>query len=773
MIATSQLSSKNYLLSSRQLLYKKLNLMNKILLSIMSLILFLGCSQKVGPTYKPASVGPKKEGTVMIKPHAKGEKPVMTAASVPAKSTTKMNMQTPEITELIWDEWGVPHIYAKNNQDLFYSFGWAQMHSHANTILKLYGTSRGRAAEYWGADHLENDMMVHALGFDELGPQWYDQLSSEFQNYLDEFARGMNDYIVSNPDAVSDKYKVVLPITNHDAMRHALFVLYTRFVGGNNLSASSRWEERGSNTFAVGPSRSASGNAMLVMNPHLPWFDEWLFYEGHFNAPGINMYGATLVGLPTLGIAFNENLGWSHTNNTIDNADLYELTLQDDGYVVDGEVRPFDARQVVLKIKQEDGTMREQTVPLLSSKDHGAIIKRGEKKALAIKMPGFDRPHGIVQWWRMASAKSLSEFKTSLKEVQIPFFNIMYADKEGNIFYMFNGQVPDRKVGGWDYWKGVVDGSKSENLWTDVHSYEELPKTENPASGYLQNANDPPWTSTFPMVLSPDDYPPYMSPVVMGFRPQRAAQMMDEDASITFEELVEYKKSTRVGMADRILDDLFTAIDKYGGADAKAAKKVLMAWDREANADSKGMALFYPWAHAIHLRSPKTYTEKWQLDKARSTPDGLADPKGVVEKLEEIVGQFRAGGVPLDVAWGDVYRIKYGDRNLPANGSDGSVGMFRVAWSDGLQEDGKYYVSGGDSWQSIIEFGDKVRAKVLLSYGNSTQKDSPHYGDQLELFSKKEMRDCYFYREDVEQHIAKRIVMKNGTYNKDSALSRY
>ena len=117
------------------------------------------------------------------------------------------------------------------------------------------------------------------------------------------------------------------------------------------------------------------------------------------------------------------------------------------------------------------------------------------------------------------------------------------------------------------------------------------------------------------------------------------------------------------------------------------------------------------------------------------------------------MGLFKSRGVPLDIPWGQVYRIKYNDKDLPANGADGSVGIFRVAWSeDGPQEDGRIYINGGDTWQSIIEFGDQVRARVLMSYGNSTQEGSPHYGDQLELFSKKQMRDCYFYKADVLKH---------------------
>ena len=667
-----------------------------------------------------------------------------------------------EQTEILWDEWGVPHIYAQNQEELGFAFGWAQMHSHGNLILELYGKSRGRAAEYWGKNFLENDQMVHTLGFPELADEWWQNQKAEIKPYATAFVKGMNAYAAAHPENLAEDKKVVLPIENEDVIRHYLFVVYTRFVGGGDLSRSQNWVQRGSNTYAVSAARSASGKAMLVQNPHLPWFGEWLFYEGHLNMPNVNTYGATLVGFPTLGIAFNENLGWSHTNNTIDNADLYELTLKEEGYLLDGETKPFGIAQKTIKVKQENGELIEEVLNILRS-EHGPVVGKKDGKALAIRMPGYDRYHAAWQWWKMGTSKNFEEFEAALKEVQIPFFNIMYADKKGDIFYMFNGQVPKRSSGDWNFWNGIVPGDKSAHIWKEIHTFDELPKVKNPTAGWLQNANDPPWTCTFPMALKPEDFPPYMSPVRMTFRPQRSARMLAEDESITFEELVNYKLSTRWEMADRLLDDLFAAIDQYGGGPAQEAKAVLEKWDRSSNADSKGAVLFYSWAQKINPWSPDTYATKWNLKNARTTPDGLANPERAVQILEKTAIELKAHFGSLDIPWGEFYRIRYNGLELPANGADGSVGVFRIAWTNGPEKDGKMYVSGGDTWVSVIEFGDKVRAKALLSYGNSTQPKSPHYGDQLKLFSKKEMRDVYFYKEDVAKHIQKREVLEGET----------
>lgn len=664
-------------------------------------------------------------------------------------------------TEILWDEWGVPHIYAKNNADLFYASGWAQMHSHANTILRNYGRSRGEAAKYWGEEYLDNDIMVHSLNFPKLAEEWYDRQGLEFKTYIQKFVDGMNDYARSNSGSISASNKLVFPIRKEDVFKHAFFVIYTRFVAGGELGMVENWEHTGSNTYAIGKSRSASGNAMLVMNPHLPWNDEWLFYEMHYNAPGLNLYGATLVGFPTLGIAFNEELGWSHTNNTIDNADVYELELKDGGYVLDGEVNSFTERTVKIDVISESGNIETQEQIITETK-HGPIVKLDGDKALAIRLPGLDRPFGAKQWWDMGKAKNFQQFETALKEVQIPFFNIMYADKKGDIFYMFNGQIPVRSKGDWDLWSDIVDGTDSELIWNDIHPYEDLPKLKNPPQGWLQNANDPPWSSTIPQELDPADFPPYMAPVHMTFRPQIAAKQLVNDESITFDELVDYKMSTDVEMAHRVLDDLHAAVGLYGSGNELLlrADSVLMAWDKKADATSRGMTLFYQWAHALGPYRQSIYKDKWDANNPLATPDGLSDPLKAVKTLEGVASQFKALGVPLDLPWGEFYRINYNGVDLPGNGADGSVGIFRVAWSeDGPAADGRMYIDGGDTWQAVIEFGEKVKAKVLMSYGNSTQKDSPHYGDQLELFSKKEMRDCYYYREDVDKHIKTREVL--------------
>ena len=249
---------------------------------------------------------------------------LLTLITLSILSTTWAQSQNTQ-TQIAWDTWGVPHISADNIEDLFYAQGWAQMHNHANLILELYGSSRGKGAEYWGQSKFENDMLIHTLGFDQLADEWETKQDPEIKTVYSSFIKGMNAYAEAHPEAIDEKNKIVLPLMTKDMNMHSMYVIFTRFIAGNDLGRVQQWPDMGSNTYAISPQRSASGKAMLVQNPHLPWWQEFLFFESHLNLKGKNMYGATLVGFPGIAIGFNENLGWSHTDNTIDNADTYEL----------------------------------------------------------------------------------------------------------------------------------------------------------------------------------------------------------------------------------------------------------------------------------------------------------------------------------------------------------------------------------------------------------------------------------------------------------------
>jgi len=664
-----------------------------------------------------------------------------------------------ERTEILWDRWGVPHIYGKDTQGLFQAFGWAQMQSHGDLILRLYGQARGRAAEYFGEKYLESDQYVRTMGIPARAKEWYKQQNPTMQGFLDAFAGGINNYAKENPDKINDEVKAVLPVDGVDVLAHVQRVIHFTFVVNQDevkSQASTNKTTPGSNGWAIAPSHSSSGNAMLLANPHLPWSDLYLWYEAQLTAPGIDAYGAALVGMPVLAIAFNNNLGWTSTVNTHDGWDAYELKLADNGYIFDGKVRPFETETQTLKIKQANGKLREEPL-LIQHSIHGPIIdeQKNEKKAIALRVVGLEQPNMMEQFWDMARASNLNEFEAALKRLQLPMFNIIYADKNGHILYVFNGQVPIHSQGNWNYWQGIIPGDTSATLWTKSHPYNDLPRVLDPPSGWLQNANDPPWTTTFPAVLNPNNYPPYMSPRFMGLRAQSSAKMLLEKPKISFEEMIADKFSSRLELADRVLDDLIVAARKEGSEIGRQAADVLSAWDRQTEANSKGAVLFAAWARS--MPPSKLFATLWNESSPLDTPKNLADPASAVKVLEAAATTVKLLYGALDVPWGEVARLRYGNVDLPVSGGPGLFGIFRVI--DLIPaKDGRFQQFLGDSYIAAIEFSNPVRAKVLITYGNATQPGSPHVGDQLPLYARNELRQAWRTRKEVEAHLEARKV---------------
>ena len=195
--------------------------------------------------------------------------------------------------EILWDNWGVPHIFARESESLFYAFGHAQMQSHGDLILRLYGQARGRAAEYWGTKHLDSDRYVRTVGIPDRARRWYEAQSPAFRKYLDAFADGINDYAREHPDLIAPDRRIVLPVTAVDVMAHTHRVIHFIFVSSRRSPPLVQWQSEGSNAWAIAPARSASGNALLLANPHLPWSDLFVFFEAQLSAPAINAYGAS------------------------------------------------------------------------------------------------------------------------------------------------------------------------------------------------------------------------------------------------------------------------------------------------------------------------------------------------------------------------------------------------------------------------------------------------------------------------------------------------
>ncbi|GGF54373.1 7-beta-(4-carbaxybutanamido)cephalosporanic acid acylase [Alteromonas lipolytica] len=663
-------------------------------------------------------------------------------------------------TEIRWDTFGVPHIYGDSAEKVFYGFGWAQAKSQGDIILRLYGQARGKGSEYWGEEYEETDTWLLGNDVPERGKQWYLQQTTQFQQNLDAFAAGINDYASKHPDTLAPDVLKVLPVSGIDVVTHAhrlmnfIYVASPARVVGDQAPPF----KAGSNTYAVMPSKSASGNTLLLQNPHLPWATGFFtYYEAHLVGPDFEMYGATQVGLPVIRFAFNQRMGISNTVNRIPGATTYHLTLKEDGYLFDGEVLPFETTEKTYRVLQQNGTLKEKTLAVRKSV-HGAVFERQDGETVALRVAGLDRPGMLQQYFDMLQATSFAEFTTVMERLQVPTFNITYADKEGNIQYLYNGILPKHEQGDLAFWTGLVPGDSSEYVWNEVHDYADLPKVINPESGFVQNANDPPWLATYPPAYSYNDYPPYVAVEgPMSFRAQNAVKMMAESGKLSMADFTQIKTSTYALMTERVLDDLLEAAEFSEDELVQQAAAVLAEWNRHFDEDNRAGVLFENWAELFAgkrsgFANQSNYAVPWLADSPLSTPYGLKDPALAVAMLKEAAENTLATYGRIDPRFGDVSRFIIRDKDVPGHGGYGNLGAFNViTWWD-PDGDGIREPRHGETWVSMVEFSTPVKAKGIMAYGNSRQVSSAHYADQLELLARDEYRTLWLQREEVEAH---------------------
>ena len=670
--------------------------------------------------------------------------------------------------EILWDSFGVPHVYAKTEAGIFYGFGYAQAQAHGNLLLHIYGESRAKAAEYWGPRFEASDRWLIANGQPQRSIAWYKAQTPQFRADLDAFAAGINAYVAAHPDKLDPEVRKVGTITGLDVMAHAHRVMTYLYIasqqrvlasasgGGEGEYAPSIDENDGSNAWAVGPARSASGHAMLLANPHLQWAPSWqTYFEANLTGPGFSAYGATQVGLPVLRFAFTKDVAFTNTVNTILGFTAYRLTPSGDGYLFDGKTLAFRTEHKSYKVLQPDGSLRivewDQKFAV-----QGPVFDVPGGGQIAIKVAGLDRPGALSEYWEMGHAHGWAEMERALRRVQVPMFNIVYADRQGHILYLDNGILPKHPDGDFATWSKPVAGDTSATLWSDIHSYDDLPKVFDPASGFVQNTNDPPWVTSWPQPLQPRDYPAYVSVVgPMSQRSQMSVKLMAEGPRPNFDDFVTRKVTTRSLMADRLLPELVPLAEASADPELKAAGAVLKGWDHRYEADAKGALLFETWAAMF---SPKNFTglanyrETWSPSAPIATPTGLKDPAAALAMLKQAVARTRELYGAVDRPYGDVSRFDLGGTNLPANGGFGNTGVFRtITW--GPMTKNERTPVHGETWVSMVEFSTPMKAVGLMSYGNSSQPGSKHSGDQLSFLASKTFRTLWTDRAEVEKHV--------------------
>jgi acyl-homoserine-lactone acylase len=681
--------------------------------------------------------------------------------------------------EIIRTAHGVPHIRAENLRAAGYALAWLQSEDYGPRTALNVLEAKGQLAQITGSrDNIESDFLAQPLRNRVI--QTYHLLDQETRDVYDGFAAGLNRYI----DLHRSEFPADMPrdFSGYDVAaietgRASLGKARAFLAKINPSPTPTPTPERpgssegiidsvdGSNTWAFAPSRTKSGKAILLRNPHLAWTAG--YYEAHVTVPGVvDFYGDFRIGGPFIVIGgFNRYLGWSTTNNTQDLAEVYALDVDPktpDHYLFDGASLALTRELRTVSFRNGDGLSTETrefwSTPL------GPVIYRANGKIYILKTAGDGEFRVGEQLLRMMRATSLAEWKEAMKLRARVTSNFTYADRAGNIYFIWNASLPllPHPTGGDTT---ATPAHTTRDVWTRYVPFESLPQVLNPRGGYIHNENDSPhFTNVRGPIDTSNAYPNFEKPG-LSLRGQLAIQLIGGDDKLSLEDVVKLKHNYRMLLADRVKSDLISAVKaKSPTGDVASAIALLEQWDNRVAPESKGATLFELWwADYSGLRPPnrtplpdeKRFAQVWSASDPLKTPRGLADPERAVASFSWAVAETARRYGSWDVAWGDVHRVRRGNVDVPVGGCASSLGCFR-ALAFTREADGKLAASGGDGWILAVEFGDTPRALSVLAYGESSRRDSPWYADQAEMFAKGELKKVAFTAADVNTQTVSR-----------------
>lgn len=652
------------------------------------------------------------------------------------------------------DAYGVPHILAASEPAAAFAHGYATAEDHMALLARGILRARGEQASVFGERFLEEDLLVRELGIWDIARDRWSTLPPVMQAILDGYAAGYNLY---REQHASSAPAWSAPITGIDLFAHCRAVLLLDFAldlaawRRAPRAAAAAAEAKGSNMWAIGKGRSRSGHGILLVNPHVSWERSPTFQEVHLQVPGrLNVAGATPVGFPVVTLGFNETLGWSHTINQYDADDVYQLTLDPSSpghYLYEGRRQPLTTRPIAIAVKTAAGL---ETRTFTASRSHyGPVIRRDRTTAFAYKSANLELTEFLTQYYRMAKAGTFGEFRAALEMQALPNFNIGYADREGNVFYLFNARVPMRPDG--FPWRQQIPGDSERSEWYGIYPLSRLPQLFNPPKGYVQNCNEAPWYATMPEALDRKAYPFFTGGDELGPRGQVSLRALERSPTIDLEEVKRLKFDETLIVAERIKPELLIVLrtakaEQPRFADAAA---VLERWDNTASAGARGAILFQRWWMAYRAGTKTSFRRPWTQADPLRTPSGLGDVAAAKLAMIKAMGELDEHHYTLDAAWGELHRYRRGGLDLPMGGE---TQTFRATWYAD-QPDQKRAANGGDSYVLAVEFAATGPVAFSVSAtSQSSDPSSPFFNNQATLFVNHAYKRLWFAEADVARH---------------------
>jgi acyl-homoserine-lactone acylase len=666
------------------------------------------------------------------------------------------------------DAFGIAHIRGRTDADAVFGMMYAQAEDDFPRIERNYLTAMGRLAEAEGETALWSDLRQRLfLDLDTL-PKEYRRSPPWLRALMDAWAAGLNHYLATHPTVqprVITHFEPWMALAfsegsiGGDIERGVDLAALETFYGGGRSTGSARLadagrliEPKGSNGIAIGPSRSASGYPLLWINPHTSFF--FRAEQQVTSAQGLDVYGASTWGQFFVYQGFNRHLGWMHTSSGVDTIDEFAVQVARRGgklsYRYGAAWRPIRQRTVSLGVRQPDGVIATKRVTVLAT-HHGPIIRQENGRWIAVAMLNSPRA-ALEQSYLRTRAASLADYLAVSDRKANASNNTILAAADGTIAYLHPQFVPVRNDR-FDYTR-PVDGSDPATDWHGLHALKDLPQVVRPATGWVVNTNNAPWTAAGADSPKSADFPRYMDQLGENPRGEHATALLSRGALLTPQTLTRTAFDSFLPLFDQQIPLLRRGYDALPARDAArrrlaAPLAMLTGWDRRWGTESEATTLAVHWGEALWAsEGPKAAAANMPIFAylaARTTDrDRVAALDAAIARMQRDFGSWR-------IAWGRINRFqrldgaiapRFDDKapSLPVaftSGNFGSLASFGVDRQPGQR---CLYGTSGNSFVAVVEFGPTVRAWAVSAGGESGDPAARHFDDQATRYASGDLR---------------------------------
>ena len=703
-----------------------------------------------------------------------------------SKETSKYTAEAAGVT-IIRDNWGVPHIYSKTDAGCVFGLLYAQCEESFEKVEENNLEMMGRLSEINGEQHLYDDLEMRLIYDTSAAKKDYNNSPAWLKKLMDAAADGVNFYLYKHPQT---KPKVLahfepwfqLLRTNGSisatqdggittADMKALYVpkdSSVAFAEKENKLLNN--DPMGSNGFAVAPSKTASGNAILYINPHVTFY-----YRSEVemqSEEGLHVYGAVTWGTFFVFQGFNEYCGWMHTSGIADVADLFaETTVKNNDSLYtkyDDKLVRVEAKNISIKYKTNSGFAQQQftvyhTVhgPVMGSRNGQWLSLRENNRSLI----------ALEQSWLRTKAKGFAEFKQIMNLRANTSDNTVFADNKGNIAYWHGNFIPRRSLK-FNY-SAPLDGSTSTTDWHGIYALDSIVHVYNPASGFIQNCNATPFTVSGWSSPKKEDYPIYMAPDGENFRGVNAARLLSGAKNITMDDMIHnIGYNHYLAAFDVILPPLLNDYNSLPQNDSlksllREAVSVLRSWNKTSSDTSVATTLAVEWGYRFIKKiqpADNVYEANHLVEQMNETVAATTSPERLQLLVETLTDLAQRYGT-WRTTWGSINRYQRpangvftdAQPSLPVASTASVFGSIPAFGSQrGVNNTNKRYGTYGNSFVACVEMGQKIKAKSVITGGQFFNPQSPHYTDQAKMYVDGNFKEVLFYNEDVLKHVERK-----------------